>query len=295
MAELEFILSRINFSAIVDILLVALIFYWILTLLQGTQAVQLLRGILVLSVLAIIATGLLRSLTAFSWLIDKALPALLVAIPIIFQPELRRALQRVGRTSKLLLGARQNPGIEEAIKAVSRAVPRLSELKHGALIVLERETGLEDYIETGVRVGATVTPELLTTIFYPGTALHDGAVIIRGNKIVAAATVLPLGGSMTAGTELGTRHRAGLGITETTDAVAVIVSEETGRISVVENGRLIKGRDEKRVAQLLRMFFRNQLNQAFTTSFSNGQGLLNRLGFGKHKKSTVQTQSQSEK
>ena len=128
------------------------------------------------------------------------------------------------------------------------------------------QTGLEDYIETGVRVGATVTPELLTTIFYPGTALHDGAVIIRGDKIVAAAAVLPLGGSMTAGTELGTRHRAGLGVTETTDAVAVIVSEETGRISVVENGRLIKGRDEKRVAQLLRMFFRNQLNQTFSSN-----------------------------
>ena len=291
MAELEFILSRINFSAIVDILLVALIFYWILTLLQGTQAVQLLRGILVLSVLAIIAAGLLRSLTAFSWLIEKALPALLVAIPIIFQPELRRALERVGRTSKVLLGARQNPEIEETIIAVSRAAPRLSELKHGALIVVERETGLEDHIETGVRVGATVTPELLTTIFYPGTALHDGAVIIRGNKIIAAATVLPLGGSMTAGTELGTRHRAALGITETTDAVVVIVSEETGRISVVENGRLIKGRDGKRVEQLLRMFFRDQLNQAFFGSFGHRQSLWNRLGFGKSNNPGVQPQS----
>ena len=132
MAELEFILSRINFSAFIDIFLVALIFYWILTLLQGTQAVQLLRGILVLSVLVIIAAGLLRSLTAFSWLINKTLPALLVAIPIIFQPELRRALERLGRTSKILLGARQNPEIEEAINAVSRAVPGLSELRHGA-------------------------------------------------------------------------------------------------------------------------------------------------------------------
>ncbi len=295
MAELEFILSRINFSALVDILLVALIFYWILSLLQGTQAVQLLRGILVLSVLAIIAAGLLRSLTAFSWLIDKTLPALLVAVPIIFQPELRRALERVGRTSKILLGARQNPEIEETIKAVSRAVPGLSELRHGALIVLERETGLEDYIETGIRVGATVTPELLTTIFYPGTALHDGAVIIRDNKIISAASVLPLGGGMTAGTELGTRHRAGLGITESTDAVAVIVSEETGRISVVENGRLIKGRDQKRVEQLLRMFFKDQLSQAFSGGAGSKRSLLNRLGLDKSNKPAVQPQTQSKK
>ncbi len=195
MSELFLILSRrLDFISVIDILLVALVFYWILRLIQGTQAVQLLRGILILSVLAVIAASVLNSLTAFSWLIDRAFPALLVAIPIIFQPELRRALERLGRTGGLLAAPRQGAQIEGAIEAVSQTVTTLSQIRHGALIVFERETGLENYIETGVRLDALVTPDLLTTIFFPNTALHDGAIIIREDRIVAAGIVLPLGG-----------------------------------------------------------------------------------------------------
>lgn len=259
-SDLDYIISRLNFISVVDILLVALVFFWILTLLQGTRAVQLLRGILILLVLAVISASVLNQLTAFSWLIEKSLPALLVAIPIIFQPELRRALERLGRTGKLLAGNRPITHIEDAIQGVGQTATAMSELRHGALFVFEREIGLEDHLETGVRVNAQVTPALLMTIFYPGTPLHDGAVVIKDDKIVAAAVVLPLGGSMTTDMRLlGTRHRAALGISEITDAIAVVVSEESGLISVVHDGKMIRGVDQKRLEQLLKAFFKNQL------------------------------------
>ncbi|RMF01509.1 MAG: TIGR00159 family protein [Chloroflexi bacterium] len=282
LSDLNVILASLNFISIIDIFLVALVIFWILTLLQGTRAVQLLRGILILSILAIISASVLNNLTAFSWLVNKALPALLVAIPVIFQPELRRALERVGRTGKVLAGGRPQAQIEEAISAVSAAAVALSGLQHGGLIVFERETGLEDYIESGERLDARVSPLLLTTIFYPGTALHDGAVIIRGEKVVAAAVVLPLGGNIATDMRLlGTRHRAALGITESTDAIAVVVSEETGLISVAHNGKLIKGVDQRRLEQLLRAFFRNQLlDDTLAGGKNNGRRILKRLGFG---------------
>ncbi|MCG3207836.1 MAG: Cyclic di-AMP synthase CdaA [Anaerolineae bacterium] len=278
-SEIDFFISRLNFISIIDILLVALVFYWILTLLQGTRAVQLLRGILIVSVLAVISASVLNQLTAFSWLVDKALPALLVAIPIIFQPELRRALERLGRTGVLLTGSRPVLPIEDAIRIVGQTATAMSELRHGALIVFERDTGLEDHLETGVRVNAQVTPALLMTIFYPGTPLHDGAVIIKDDKIVAAAVVLPLGGSMTTDMRLlGTRHRAALGISETTDAIAVVVSEETGLISVVHDGKMIRGVDQKRLEQLLKAFFKNQLVDDSLFTGLRPPGLLRRFG-----------------
>lgn len=280
-SDFDYIISRLNFISIIDILLVALVFFWVLTLLQGTRAVQLLRGILIVSILAVISASVLNQLTAFSWLIDKALPALLVAIPVIFQPELRRALERLGRTGKLLVGT-QPSQIEEAIQMVGQTAAALSELRHGGLIVFERETGLEDHIDTGVRINAQVAPSLLMTIFYPGTPLHDGAVVIKDDKIVAAAVVLPLGGSMTTDMRLlGTRHRAALGITESTDAVAVVVSEETGIVSVVHDGKMIRGVDQKRLEQLLRAFFKSQLTDE---TFFNGlwpPGPLKKLGITK--------------
>jgi len=259
-SDLDYILSRLSFVSVIDILLVALVFFWILTLLQGTRSVQLLRGILIISIFAVISAGVFNQLTAFSWLVNKSLPAILVAIPVIFQPELRRALERLGRTGNILTGSRPSPPIEETILAVSQAVIALSELRHGALIVLERETGLVGHVEIGEMLNSTVTPSLLMTIFYPGTPLHDGAVVIKDDVLVAAAVVLPLGGSLTTDMRLlGTRHRAALGISEVTDAVAVVVSEETGLISVVHDGKMIRGVDQKRLEQLLRAFFKNQL------------------------------------
>ncbi len=279
MSELSIILSSLDWTSIVDILLVALLFYGILRLIQGTQAVQLLRGILIISVLAIIAASTFTTFTAFSWLIDKALPALLVAIPVIFQPELRRTLERLGRTRGIFIftSNRHNTQIEVSIEAVSKAAIVLSEMQHGALIVFERETGLKNYIETGIRLEAIVTPNLLLTIFYPNTALHDGAVIIREDRIVAAATVLPLGGNLASHTELlGTRHRAALGITEGTDAVVVVVSEETGLISVAHNGQLYQGLDKKRLEQLLRAFYKNQLD-GISHGIHTNQGIFGRF------------------
>ena len=294
MSDLIFILSGLDFISIIDILLVALVFFWILHLIQGTQAVQLLRGMLILSVLAVISASAFRQLTAFSWLINKALPALLVAIPVIFQPELRRALERLGRTGKILSTNRSSAGIEVAIDSVTQAVFALSQAEHGALIVLERETGLENYIETGVRLDALVSPDLLMTIFFPNTLLHDGAVIIRGDKIVSAAVVLPLGGNHTMPTELlGTRHRAALGITESTDAIAVVVSEETGSVSVAHSGQLFRRLDEKRLEQLLQAFFKSQITGSIPRHFRSGQGILARLGIIKSNEHVVSAQSQS--
>lgn len=256
MSNLFYNLSRLDFGSVIDILLVALVFYWILTLIQGTQAVQLLRGILILLVLAAIAASVFNTLTAFSWLINKALPALLVAIPVVFQPELRRALERLGRTGKFFTSSQANTRIEKAIEAISRATLSMSRSRHGALIVLERSTGLEDHIETGVRLDALVTPDLLRTIFFPGAILHDGAVIIRNDRIAAASVILPLSQSMDVAKQmLGTRHLAAVGVSETTDAVVVVVSEETGIISIAYNGKLIRGLDQKGLVQMLRAFY----------------------------------------
>jgi diadenylate cyclase len=279
--EFYFVLSHLDWISILDILLVTLVFFWILTLLQGTQAVQLLRGILILSIVAVILASVLNQLTALSWLVDKALPALLVAIPVIFQPELRRGLERLGRTGKILVSGRVNSQLEEILGAVSRAAVQMAVLRHGALIIFERETGLQEYIETGVALNSAVTPNLLMTIFYPGTPLHDGAVIIQGERIAAAATVLPLGGRTATTTdtlELGTRHRAALGITEITDAIGIVVSEESGLISVTHNGEIIRGVDQKRLEQLLKAFFRNQLEDAIPAGFRFTHNFLRRLG-----------------
>ena len=286
MSDIPFILSRLDLNSLIDILLVALVFYWLLTLIQGTQAVQLLRGILILSVLAAIAASAFNTLTAFSWLIDKVLPALLVAVPVIFQPELRRALDRLGRTGGIFASSGQSTQIERAIKAVTEAAVSMSQLQRGVLIVFERKTGLEDHIETGVRLDATISSDLLMTIFFPGTPLHDGGVIIRGDKVVAANVVLPLGESTTVDRQLlGTRHLAALGITEMTDAIAVTVSEETGLISVAHSGRLIRGLDKIRLEQILKAFHKSQLEVTIPQWRQTGQTVLQRLRLIKSPKS----------
>jgi diadenylate cyclase len=275
-SNLLYNLSRLDFSSVIDILLVALVFYWILTLIQGTQAEQLLRGVLILSVLAILAASAFNSLTAFSWLLDKALPAILIAIPVIFQPELRRALERVGRTSKFLTPSTAQPTqIEQSIEAVIRAVLPMSRLKHGALIVFERSARLTDHIETGIQLDALISSDLLRTIFVPGNTLHDGAVIIRDNRIIAASVILPLGHPTSATKQLlGTRHLAAVGITEITDAVVVVVSEETGVISIAYNGQLIRGLDQQELEQMLKAFYSSQDN------LSRWRRFLQRLGWG---------------
>ncbi len=252
LADLLLTFEGFNLIDVVDILLVALVIYGVLYLLRGTQAIQLLRGIIILGGLIYLLSNQLE-LTAFNWLIRNSLPAFLIAIPVIFQQEIRRGLERLGRTGFFLGGASESE-ITRAINRVSRAAHRLSDQKLGALMVFERESGLQDLIETGVAVDARISPELLISIFFTNTPLHDGAVIIRGDRIVAAATVLPLAADLR-DRRLGTRHRAAVGVTETTDAIAVVVSEETGVISLAYNGRLIRHLDESRLNRLLHAFY----------------------------------------
>ena len=262
MTELGWILSRLDWSAIIDIPLVALAVFALLYLVRTTQAVPLLRGVIFL--IAII--GLLSNvfqLRAFSWLLLKALPALLVAIPVIFQPELRRALERVGRASTLFSpGAGQKEEIENLIEATVLACRNLTGRRHGALIILERETGLQEFADTGVRLDAEYSVELVLTIFDPHTPLHDGGVIVRGGRILSAACVLPLTTAFLADRRLGLRHRAGIGVTEATDAIAIIVSEERGSISIAHNGRIIRRLDADRLSAVLLAFFQPQLRRA---------------------------------
>jgi diadenylate cyclase len=208
-------------------------------------------------------------LRAFSWLLLKALPALLVSIPVIFQPELRRALERVGRVGTLLApGAGEKDEIEALIEATVLACRSLTLRRQGALIILERETGLQEYADTGVSLNADYSVELLLTIFDPHTPLHDGGVIVRGARILAAACVLPLTTAFLADRRLGLRHRAGIGVTETTDAIAIIVSEERGSISIAHNGRIIRRLDADRLGAVLRAFYQPRLRRAFPLSLT---------------------------
>uniref|UniRef100_A0A7C5RTG1 Diadenylate cyclase n=1 Tax=Thermomicrobium roseum TaxID=500 RepID=A0A7C5RTG1_THERO len=255
-AELPWIFTRIDLRAIIDILSVALIFYWLLWVIQGTRAAQLVRG-LAIFVVAVVGAANLLQLQALDWLLSRALPALIVAIPVVFQPELRRALERLGHTGAWLRTplSGHEPQTEETIEEITRAVVQLARLRYGALMVIERETGLQDYADRGIPLDATLTQQLLVNIFFPNSPLHDGAVIIRGNRILAAGCVLPLSENLS-DPQLGTRHRAGVGITEESDAIALIVSEETGQISIAVNGRLYRNLDAERLSRALRALLR---------------------------------------
>jgi diadenylate cyclase len=256
--NLVFIFERLSWKDAVDITLVTLIFLAILLLLRGTQAMVLLRGILLLVALMGVLTSL-EVLPAFSFLVRTTLPALILAIPVIFAPEIRRGLERLGRAGSFLANSGSSTDGQSVITAVVAACSRLSDRRHGALIVIQRFDNLDEYIRTGVLLKAAVTPELLLQIFYPNTPLHDGAVIISERTLVAASCVMPLSASgvLTRLPErrMGLRHRAALGISEVSDAVAVVVSEETGIISVVHGGRMIRRLDPERLENILRAFY----------------------------------------
>jgi len=252
-AEFAGIWPQISLASVIDIFLVALIFYGLLRFFQGTQAVSLLRGILVVALVILLAAS---RLTALGWLIRNSLPVILVAIPVIFQPELRRALERLGRTGLMLGRSSRESAVQRVIFEVVQAVEDLARERTGALIILEGDTGLEEHIESGERVNGNVSARLLSTIFFPGTALHDGAVIIREDQIIAAGCVLPLTSRVLSDSSLGTRHRASVGITEQNDALAVVVSEETGIISIARHGRIVRRLDSERLRRMLQMFYR---------------------------------------
>ncbi|NJC96902.1 MAG: TIGR00159 family protein [Anaerolineae bacterium] len=258
-----FIFERLNWLSVLDILLVTLIFFVVLYSLRDTQAMVLLRGVIFLVVALVLLTTLVE-LPAFSWLVQSALPALLLAIPVIFAPDLRRALERLGRAGTFTLPLSKEPAqevdIPKLLRSVTEAAARLSARQHGALIVIQRMDSLEQYIETGVQMRAHVTPELLLQIFYPDTPLHDGAVIIADGRIVAAACVMPLSASgvlnRSPERQMGLRHRAALGVSEISDAVSVVVSEQSGSISISHAGRMIRRIDPERLENILLAFFR---------------------------------------
>jgi len=260
-----YIFQRVNWLSVLDILLVTLIFFAVLYSLRDTQAMVLLRGVIFLVVMLVLFTTLVE-LPAFSWLVQNALPALLLAIPVIFAPEIRRALERLGRsgifTLTLNTSASHTPEVDmqKMLGSVVEAATRLSARQHGALIAIQRKDSLDQYIETGVQMRAHVTPELLLQIFYPDTPLHDGAVIIADGRIVAAACVMPLSASgvlnRTPERQMGLRHRAALGVSEVSDAVSIVVSEQSGSISISHAGRMIRRIDPERLGKILAAFFR---------------------------------------
>lgn len=222
---------------IVDILLVWYVIYKLIMIIRGTKAVQLLKGIVVIIVVRIISNYL--GFDTLQWLMDQALTWGFLAIIIIFQPEARRALEQLGR-GKIFTrtGVSEEDEQVQLTEHIIKAVDYMAKRRIGALISIERETGMGDYIETGIPLNSVLSSELLINIFIPNTPLHDGAVVIQKNQVAAAACYLPLSESPFISKELGTRHRAALGISEVTDSVTVIVSEETGSISVTKNGEL---------------------------------------------------------
>ena len=259
--EILFLFQRFTWLTILDLFLVTAIFFTVLMALRDTQAVTLLRGLLVLFIiLAFLATVV--DLPAFSWLVEKALPAMLIAIPVVFAPEIRRGLERLGRAGRPTFGvfSKGKPAaITASIHSVVEACARLSARRHGALIVLQRRDSLGEYVRSGVSLNARAAPELLIQIFHPNTPLHDGAVIIQDDLILAASCVMPLSASgvldRSAERQMGLRHRAALGISEVSDSIAVVVSEQNGAVSITHGGRMIRKLDPDRLENVLLAFY----------------------------------------
>lgn len=238
---------------VVDILLVAYIFYHVFLLIRGTRAVQVVRGVVVLAVVTFLVQNVFH-LPTLTWLLKTFWMAWAVILAVVFQPELRSLLAQLGsqRLGRLLLPEELN-FINEIVAALKEA----SQNRTGMLIVLEQETGLRNFIETGTLINGEVSRDLLLTIFHPRTILHDGAVIVREDRVVAAGCVLPLSNDPGIARILGTRHRAAIGITETSDAVVLVVSEETGVVSVARDGRLDRDVDLEDLKLKLRDFYKS--------------------------------------
>ncbi|MBZ5595959.1 MAG: diadenylate cyclase CdaA [Acidobacteriia bacterium] len=228
-------LPRLNITAIVDILVVAVLIYQLLMIVRGTRAGHILIGIL--ATVMVYAVALWTGLEALRSLLSYIIPYTAIAVIILFQSEIRRTLARIGRKRWLGRGFKRPESIDEILLALSR----LSQSKSGALVVLERDIGLRTFVESGVRLDAEISADLVLSIFHPGGALHDGAVIIQKDRIGAAACFLPLTTNPTVQVNLGTRHRAAIGITEESDCLSLVVSEETGDISVAAFGEIHRG------------------------------------------------------
>jgi len=239
-----------SIKEIIDILIVSYVIYKLILLLRGTRAIQLLKGIFV--VVLTWALSFLFHLNTLQWLMNQMFTYGVMALIIIFQPELRRALEQLGR-GKLFSRSTidEDVQVNRRIGEIVKTVNTLSRRKIGALVVFERETGLSDYVESGIPIGAEISSELLINIFIPNTPLHDGAVIIRQNQLMAAGCYLPLSENPFISKELGTRHRAAIGMSEVSDAISVVVSEETGQISLAINGQIVRDiKEESLISKL---------------------------------------------
>lgn len=247
---IESILNEVRPTTVLDIGITALLIYWLFSLIRGTSAVRLVIGVTVL--FAVYFTARALNLRLLTQILETGAVVGLLALVVVFQPELRRALDRIGRVGSLAWLSAESRTADAVAGVVARASALMSAEGHGALIVIERETGLEEIAEGGVMIRGELSVDLLRAIFFPKSALHDGAVIIRGTRILAAGAVLPLAETSIQAERFGTRHRAALGITEGTDAIVVVVSEENSQISLVQRARIVRNLTEAQLASALR-------------------------------------------
>lgn len=256
MQELIWAIESLQPSDLLDIAIVTLLFFGLTFLFRGTQAMALMRGTLVALVGLLLISSILQ-LRALGWVLTNVVTVLAVAIPVIFQPELRQILERLGRGGILFNRQAPDDARERIIAEVCLAAERLAERRHGALIVLQRSSRLQQYIQTGIRLDSEVNAQILLTIFWPKTELHDGAAIIDDQgRIAAAAAVLPLTANRNLPSrKMGTRHRAALGISEVSDALCVVVSEETGKVAITNGGRMVSRLDTERLRTILNAFY----------------------------------------
>jgi diadenylate cyclase len=242
-------LTDITVYDVIDILIVSYVIYKLILLVRGTRAIQLLKGIFV--VVITWALSIWFNLHTLQWMMNQMFTFGVLAVIIIFQPELRRALEQLGRGKLFKRQSAEDQEVTYRIGEILKATNHMSRRKIGALIVFERSTGLNDYIESGIQLTSQISSELLINVFTPNTPLHDGALIVRENQISAAACYLPLSENPFISKELGTRHRAAIGISEVSDAIAVVVSEETGQISLAINGQVVRDiKEESLVSKL---------------------------------------------
>ena len=273
--QIQGLLATIGILDIVDIAVVAYFLYTLYQILKNTRAATLVKGLLIL--LIIMMGSRWMNLHVITWLMEKSMTVILVALPVVFQPELRRALEQIGRGKWFHKGGSEldEAEFETMLSNVTNATVAMSRRKVGALMVFERNTGLEERIETGTAVDGLLSEALLLNIFEKDTPLHDGAVIIRGKRSVAASCLLPLTENRNLSQDLGTRHRAGIGVSEQSDAVVLIVSEETGTISIARNGELIRYLHADDVREILRDALFNQgknVKEAVKEKFKSFKG-----------------------
>lgn len=262
------IMSSIGITDVLDILIVAFLVYTVLGFIRETRAEQLAKGLLVLVIGTAIAD--LTHLYTVHWILSNVMTVGMIAIVVLFQPELRRALEKLGRAKLVrFVGDMDKDEAKNMVVEIAKAIEAMSQSKTGALMVIERETTLNDIVETGTVIDAAISAEMIGNIFYEGAPLHDGAMILRGDRLYAAGCVLPLTQNKKLAKELGTRHRAGIGVTETSDALVIIVSEETGVVSLAENGQLTRFIDIKRIEKiLLATFLQEEQKGIFTDAIT---------------------------